>query len=203
MVTSHQSTTTIPQRALFTVLSFAFVTLSCSKIVYQPTPVVPTTMPLPYSAKVKLVEIEAYDVEPGATMSSDPRIENRVTNVSQSLGPARKEWEKSVAEYLVARKTFTYISTDSQTDLDLAMRLHIYIDPGVLFKFNHMYIARVDAMLANPRTGQTHSYLGFGKAAGDVARGGVEDDRGPINRAVQSALNDLAGKIENDPRLRR
>jgi hypothetical protein len=40
-------------------------------------------------------------------------------------------------------------------------------------------------------------YLGFGKAAGD------DDDQGPINVAVQGALNDLFGKIENDPRLRK
>ena len=33
-------------------------------------------------------------------------------------------------------------------------------------------------------------------------RAGKEDDQGPINSAVQSALNDLSGKIEDDLRLR-
>jgi hypothetical protein len=180
-----------------------FLVSACSHVVYQPAPVVPTKSPLPYSAKIKLTEIESYMVEPGATMIADPRIENHVTGVSRSLDPAKKEWEKSVADYLAARKTFTYLSTDSQTDLDLSMRLDIYIDPGVLFTFNHVYIARIDAALANPRTGQTINYLGFGKSSGDVSRGGEGDDQGPINQAVQSALNDLFGKIEQDPRLRR
>jgi hypothetical protein len=175
----------------------------CSNLIFQPAPVVPTTSPLPYSAKVKLTEIESYMVKPGATMIADPHLENHVTGVSNSLGPAKKEWEKAIVEYLAARKTFTYLSVDSQTDLLLSMRLHIYIDPGVFFKFNHVYVARVEAFLPNPQTGQLNSYLGLGKSTGDVSRGGKEDDQGPINAAVQSALNDLFGKIENDPWLRR
>jgi hypothetical protein len=83
------------------------------------------------------------------------------------------------------------------------MRIHIYIDPGVMLQFNHAYVARVDASLTNPRTGRTLTYIGLGKSAGEVSRGGTEDDQRPINLAVQSALNDLFGKIENDPRLRR
>lgn len=48
----------------------------------------------------------------------------------------------------------------------------------------------------------SNSYLGLGKSAGDVVRGGKEDDQGSINSAVQSALNDPSGKIENALRLR-
>jgi hypothetical protein len=180
----------------------AFLVAGCSSLVFQPAPVVPTKSPLPYSAKVKLSQVEAYMVKPGATMIADPHIENHVTGVSNSIGNTKKEWEKSVADYLAARKTFTYLSTDSQTDLDLTMQLHIYIDPGVQYKFNHVYVVRIDATFTDPRTGQLNSYLGLGKSAGDVVRGGKEDDQGPINSAVQSALNDLFGKIENDLRLR-
>lgn len=177
---------------------FALVLLSCSQMVYQPAPVVPTTLPLPYSATVRLVDIEAYSVEPGATMIADPRIENRVTGVRQPLSKAKKEWERSITEYVAARKTFAYLSTDSQTDLDLSMRLHIYVDPSVMSDFDRIYVARIDATLGEPSTKRPLSrYLGFGKAAGD------DDDRGPINLAVQSALNDLFGKIESDPRLRK
>jgi hypothetical protein len=174
----------------------------CSSLVFQPAPVVPTNSPLPCSAKVKLSQVEAYMVKPGATMSADPYLEDHVTGLSNSLGNAKKEWEKSIADYLAARKTFTYLSMDSQTDLELTMRLHIYIDPGVQYKFNHVYLARIDTTLTDPRTGRLNHYLGLGKSAGDVARGGNEDDQGPINSAVQSALNDLFGKIENDLRRR-
>lgn len=175
---------------------------SCSTLVFQPSPVVPTKDPLPYSAKVTLSQVEAYMVKPGATMIADPRLENHVTGVSSSLGSAKKEWEQSIVEYLAARRTFARLSTDAQSDLELALRLNVYIDPGVLFQFSHVYIARIDATLVNPRTGRPANYLGFGKSAGDVVRGGKEDDRGPINLAVQSALNDLFGKIEGDSRLR-
>lgn len=193
---SH-STSLRPSRAALPGV-LALVLLSCSQMVYQPAPVVPTTVPLPYSATVRLVEIEAYSVEPGATMIADPHIENRVTGVRQPLSTARKEWERSITEYVAARKTFSYLSTDSQTDLDLSMRLNIYVDPSVMSEFDRIYVARIDATLAESSTKRPVSrYLGFGKAAGD------DDDRGPINLAVQSALNDLFGKIENDPRLRK
>lgn len=185
------------------ILFLAFYLAGCSNLVFQPAPVVPTKSPLPYSAKIKLTEIESYMVKPGATMIADPRIENHVTGVSNSLGSAKREWEKSIVDYLAARKTFTYLSIDSQTDLDLSIRLNIYIDPGVHFQFNHVYVARIETVLTNPRTGGLHSYLGVGKSTGDVVRGGKDDDQGPINAAVQSALNDLFGKIENDPLLQR
>jgi hypothetical protein len=177
---------------------FTPLVLSCSQMVYQPAPVVPTTSPLPYSATVRLVEVEAFVVEPGATMIADPRIENKVTGVRQPLSKAKKEWERSVTEYLAARKTFSYLSTDSQTNLDLSMWVNIYIDPSVASDFYRVYVARIDATLAESSTKRPLSkYLGFGKAAGD------DDDRGPINLAVQAALNDLFGKIENDQRLRK
>jgi len=180
----------------------ALLLAGCSGLVFQPAPVVPTNSPLPYSAKVKPSQVEAYLVKPGTTMIADPHIENHVTGMRDSLGKAKKEWEKAITDYLAARKTFTYLSTDSQTDLDLAMQLNVYIDPGVEYKFNHVYLVRIDTTLTDPHTGQLNRYLGLGKSAGEVSRGGKEDDQGPINSAVQSALNDLFGKIENDPRLR-
>ncbi len=183
---------------LLPLLGSVLLNLSCSQVVYQPSPVVPTSSPLPYSATARLIEIEAYSVEPGATMVADPRIENKVTGVRLPLSKAKKEWERSIIEYLASRKTFTYLSTDSQTDLDLSMRLNIYVDPSVESQFNRVYVARIDATLAeSPAKRPLSKYLGFGKAAGD------DDDQGPINLAVQAALNDLFGKIENDPRLRK
>jgi len=180
-----------------TVFTSLLLTLSCSQLVYQPGAVVPTASPLPYSATVRLTEIEAYHVEPGATMVADPRIENKVTGIAQPISKAKKDWERSIADYLAARKTFTYLSTDSQTDLDLSMRLNIYIDPSVDSDFDHVYVARIDATLAEASGKRALSkYIGFGKATG-------EKDPGPINLAVQAALNDLFGKIENDQRLRK
>ena len=183
---------------LLPLLASVLVNFSCSQVVYQPAAVVPTNSPLPYSATVRLVDIEAYSVEPGATMVADPRIENKVTGVRLPLSKAKKEWERSITEYLAARRTFTYLSTDSQTDLDLSMRLNIYVDPSVESQFDRVYMARIDATLAEPSKKRPFSkYLGLGKAAGN------DDDQGPINAAVQSALNDLFGKIENDQRLRK
>jgi hypothetical protein len=173
--------------------------VSCAQLVYEPAPVVPTTSPLPYSATVRLLEVEAFVVEPGATMIPDPRIENKVLGVPEPLSKgAKKNWEKSIGEYVVARKTFHHLSTDSQTDLDLSMRVNIYIDPSVESDFNRVYIASIDAALAEGTGKRVLSkYSGFGKALGD------KDYRAPINLAVQAALNDLFWKIENDQRLRR
>ena len=74
------------------------LSLSCSQMVYQPTAVVPTPSPLPYSVTVHLAEIEAYSVEPGATMIADPRIENKVTGIRQPLSKAKQAWERSIAD---------------------------------------------------------------------------------------------------------
>jgi hypothetical protein len=178
-------------------LLWSLLITSCSQLVYHPGAVVPTSSPLPYSARVRLADIEAYNVEPGATMVADPRIENKVTGIAQPVSKAKKDWERSITEYLAARKTFTYLSTDSQTDLDLSIRLDIFIDPSVESDFEHVYVARIDATLGQPSSKRPLStYVGFGKATG-------EEDRGPINLAVQAALNDLFGKIETDQRLRR
>jgi hypothetical protein len=191
---AHLRTT---RKLLFPLLAFVMLSVSCSHMVYQPAPVVPTASPLPYSATIRLSEIEAYAVEPGATMIADPQIANKVIGIAQPLSKAKKEWERSIAEYLTARKTFTHLSTDSQTDLDLSMRLNIYIDPSLASDFDHVYVARIDANLAEGSGKRPLSrYIGFGKTTG-------EDDRIPINLAVQAALNDLFGKIESDSRLRR
>jgi len=185
-------------------LSITMSTVSCSSVVYQPTPVVPTKYPLPFSVKVKLAQIDSYMVEPGSTMLADPAIENHVTRTSSSLDDAKKQWEKSIADYVAARKTFSYLSMDSQTDLDMTLRLNIYIDPGVLFQFNHVYIAKVDAKVIDSTSQAVlSSYQGFGKSIGEVSRGGAEDDRAPVNQAVQASLDNLLSKVENDSRLRR
>jgi len=191
---SGRSTT---RAALLSVFAWSLLSLSCSQLVYQPGAVVPTASPLPYSATVRLAEIEAYNVEPGATMVADPRIENKVTGIAKALNKAKKDWERAITDYLSARKTFTYLSTDSQTDLDLSMRLNIFIDPSVDSDFEHVYVARIDATLGQLSGKRPLSkYLGFGKATG-------EEDKGPMNLAVQAALNDLFGKIETDQRLRK
>jgi len=182
---------------LLSAFASLLLSLSCSQLVYHPGAVVPTASPLPYSATVRLAEIEAYHVEPGATMVADPRLENKVTAIAQPISQAKTEWERSIRDYLAARKTFTYLSTDSQTDLDLVMRLNIYIDPSVESDFDQVYVARIEAALAEGSGKRLLSrYVGFGKATG-------EKDRGPVNLAVQAALNDLFGKIENDQRLRK
>src|SRR5262245_4622643 len=146
---SVKVTMTIQRTMIFVV---AVVLAGCTHIVFQPAPVVPTKFPLPYSANIRLTQIEAYTVEPGATMIADPQLENHVTGVSHSLDEFKKDWEQSVRDYLTARRTFANLSTDGQSNLDVAMRINLYIDPGVFFQFNHVYVARIEASLTNPRT---------------------------------------------------
>lgn len=168
----------------------------------DPTPVVPTTQPVRYSARIDLTDVGAYLVQPGATMIADPHLQNHVTGTIPSLDRAKPQWEQAVLDYLVARKTFRQAVKEGPADLWMTLRVFIYVDPSSSFKFNHVYIAKVDGALRDPRNGRVLlDYIGKGKAFGEVSRGGKDDDKEPINRAVRAALNDLFGKLERDQRL--
>lgn len=181
----------------------AWALFGCSQVVYSPAPVVPTKRPLPYTATLALDHIGGYMVKPGATMVADPSLANHVTGLSDALGSARSQWEQAVLRYMEARRTFARVSTTGPADIALVMHLNVYIDPGVLFQYRHAYVARADASVTDPRTHRVLlSYSGYGKAFGEVRRDGHTDDQDPINHAVQMALNDLFGKMEQDGRMR-
>ncbi len=174
----------------------------CATIPFDPAPVVPTKHQLPYSVKLKLGPLGAFMVEPGATMIADPGLQNHVLSPIDSLVSPREQWEAAILQYVTARQTFRRVVREGTADLDLELQAAIYIDPGRAFDFNYIYAARVDAFLKDPRNGRLlKSYSGFGKAVGEVARGGKDDDRRPVNRALHAALNDLFGKMEHDRRL--
>jgi hypothetical protein len=175
---------------------------ACNHIMLDPTPVVPTRQPLPYSARIQLTDMGAYLVQPGATMIPDPRLQNYVTGKLPSLDRAKPQWAQAVLDYLATRKTFRQAVKEGPADLLMTLRVFVYVDPSVSFKFNHVYVAKVDGALRDPRNGRALiEYVGKGKAFGGVIRGGKDDDREPINRAVRAALNDLFGKLERDQRL--
>lgn len=41
---------------------------------------------------------------------------------------------------------------DGPSDIGMILRIFVYIDPGVGFKFNHTYVTRADATMTEPRT---------------------------------------------------
>ncbi len=190
---------------LCALLMALFSLLGCTKLVLDPNPVVPTKNSLPYTAHVELTEAASYFVEPGATMLADPNLQNHVVGKEPGTIGAKTEWERAIRDYVAGRRTFApALLQGTIPDLAVAVRLLIYIDPSVGFKFNHIYVAKSDATIRDARTGRVIStYSGFGKAAGEVSRGGREDDEDPVNRAVHISLNDLFGKLEIDPQLRR
>jgi hypothetical protein len=175
----------------------------CAGVSFHPAPVVPTKQNLPYSAQVRLAELGVYAVEPGATMRTDAQVQNFVTHASSVPNLSQKQWEKAVLDYLTARQTFQRVTGDGPGELALALRIFIYIDPGLSIDFNHVYITRADATVTHPQTGKAIAlyYSGFGKAFGPVSRGSKEEDEGPINKSVHAALNDVFSKLENDNRL--
>ncbi|HET6675308.1 MAG TPA: hypothetical protein VFG71_08215 [Nitrospiraceae bacterium] len=61
-----------------TVAAIGFLAAACQSLSLHPAPVVPTQHPLPYSARIRLADLSAYAVEPGATLRTDPRIQNFV-----------------------------------------------------------------------------------------------------------------------------
>jgi hypothetical protein len=174
----------------------------CESVPFDPTPVVPTKNPLPYSASVKLTHVASYDLEPGSSLLADPNLQNHVVGVSSGTNWAKQEWQKSIVTYLDTRQTFSRVVEEGRGELDLALRITIYVDPGALFQHSYVYIARAEAAVSKPPSNLTRArYSGFGKAVGEVSRSGPQDDREPVNRAVHAALNDLLGKLETDTRL--
>ena len=166
----------------------------CTKPPFDPTPVVPTASPLPYSAKVKVSEIGKFEIEPGSSMSPDPTLQNHVRRTAATRDPA--EWERATVQYLTTRKTFKKVVQEGAADLDLTLRIHMYIDPGLARDFRHIYISVINATLSDPRTGRSlMSYSGFGKKPGD------NNDDAAMEQALLAAYHDLFGKMETDKRL--
>lgn len=176
----------------------ALLLAGCARLPFDPTPVVPTTAPLPYSAKVKVSEIGTYEIEAGASMNPDPTLQNHVRRAAPTLFPTTDpaEWERATVEYLATRKTFQKIVQEGTADLDLTLRINMYIDPSVSSSFSRIYLVVTDGTLSDPKTGRSlMSYSGFGRTAGDA------QDRPAMEQALHAAFRDLFGKMEHDKRL--
>ena len=190
------------QLVTYTAIGIVTLAIGCTTLTFHPAPVIPTKSSIPYTAQVRLTELAAYIVEPGATLRTDPDLQNTVTQGKSVPAMSAQEWEKSIIDYVTARQSFRKIVRDGRADVIVALRIFLYIDPGLGFKSNHTYIAKADAVLKDPRNGRAiATYAGLGKAFGVVSRGSREDDEGPINKSVQAALNDLFGKLETDKRI--
>jgi hypothetical protein len=183
-------------------LAACLLLAACQSLSFQPAPVVPTKQPLPYSARIRLADLAAYVVEPGATMGTDPRIANLVTPGGSVPALSQQKWEAAVLDYVTARQTFRRVTDNGPADIALALRVFVYIDPGLSIDYNHIYMARAEATISDPQSGRLLTqYTGLGKAIGPVSRNSKEADQPPINKSVQAALNDLFDKLESDTRL--
>ncbi|MBA5865219.1 MAG: hypothetical protein GDA67_00820 [Nitrospira sp. CR1.3] len=170
----------------------------CAKMPFDPTPVVPANSTLPYSAKVKVSEIGTFEVEPGASMGTDPLLQSRVSRTASTLLSTNDptDWERTTVKYLATRKTFQKVVQEGAADLDLTLRINMYVDPSVASDFSYIYLAVTDATLSDPRTGRSlMRYSGFGKTPGD------KKDKAAMERAVHAAFRDLFSKMESDKRL--
>lgn len=162
----------------------------------------PNDTTLPQTAKVHLTEMGAYAVEPGATMQADPNLQNRVTSELDTLTGDAGLWERFIAEYVSGRRTFERVVTEEQADVDLRLRVTIYVDPSVELDFEPVYVARAEATLLEDGSGRLlGDYRGFGKAPGSVPSTESREPHALVNRALQGALSDLFGKLESDGRL--
>lgn len=181
-------------------VAVGFISIAgCSHPPFDPTPVVPTNSPLPYSAKIKVSEIGTFEVEPGASMGTDPQLQGHVSRAAATLlstsDPA--DWERTTMKYLTTRKTFRKVVDEGPADLDLTLRINMFIDPSVGSGFNHVYLAFTDATVSDPQTGRSLiRYSGFGRVPGD------KKDKAAMERAVHAALRDLFAKMETDKRMR-
>lgn len=133
-------------------------------------------------------------------MMVDPALAHHVTGVSHAVAPARADWEQAILRYLEARKTFARVTPSGPSDLELILHVNVYIDPSVDHQFKEVYVARVNALVADPRTHLVYSsFHGEGKEP----RHDEDETYEPVNQVVQAALNDLFGKMEADPGMLR
>ena len=102
-------------------LAACFALAACQSLSFQPAPVVPTKKPLPYSVRIRLADLAAYAVEPGATMRTDPRLPNFVTPGSAVPSLSQKQWETAVLDYVTARQTFRRVTDNGPADIALAL----------------------------------------------------------------------------------
>lgn len=190
------------QLVIYIAMGIITLAIGCTPLTFHPGPVVPTKSSLPYTAEVRLTDLAAYLVEPGATLRTDPALQNVVTQGKSVPSISAQGYDQSIVDYVTARQTFRKVMPDGRADVIVALRIFVFIDPGLGFKSHHTYIAKADAVLKDLQNGRAlATYAGFGKAFGVVSRGSREDDEGPINKSVQAALNDLFGKLENDKRV--
>jgi hypothetical protein len=132
-------------------------------------------------------------------MSPDPNLQDRITAPVPALTNDREAWQQALVDYVVSRRTFRTVAKEDPSNVRLAIRMLIYIDPSLGFKFNTIYVARATGTLSDATTGRVlREYSGFGKSVGVVRRTGTDDDKAPVNQAVHSALSDLFGKVEGD-----
>ena len=175
---------------------------SLAPLTFPPAPVIPTRHPLPYSAQIHVLQISAYSVQPGATLTTDPRTQHFIDPFGTVPPLSREEWKATVLDYVAARQTFRSISAAEPSDLALVLRMSVYIDPGMADDFNYTYVTKADADLIDPQNGRVMEYYsGFGKAFGPVSRTSMEVDKFMLNQSLHSALNDLFDKIESDTQL--
>lgn len=176
--------------------------VGCTGPSFQLAPIVPTKQQLPYTAQLRLVELAAYTVEPGATLRSDPHLQNYVTRPASTPFLSAKQWEQTVLDYMRARQTFRKVVEKGSADIGIDLRVFVYIDPSVQSEFSQTYIARADASVTDAHTGGAiANYSGFGKATGQGSKDSKEADEGLTRKSVRAALNDLFSKIETDKRL--
>jgi hypothetical protein len=183
---------------LFLVVVGFISIVGCAQTPFDPTPVVPTSSPLPYSAKIKVSEIGTFEIEPGASMATDPQLQSHVRRAAATLLSTGnpEDWEHTTVKYLTTRKTFRKVVEEGPADLDLTLRINMYIDPQVGSGFNHVYLAVTDATVSDPQTGRSLiRYSGYGRTTGE------KKDKGAMERAVHAALRDLFGKMETDKRM--
>lgn len=189
------------QPVMCTAIGIVMLVVGCNEPPVRPAPVVPTKSPVPYSAQVRVLELATYLVEPGATLRPVSNLRNSVTQANAIPSLSAQAWDKSIIEYVIARQTFRRVVAEGPADVAVTLRLFIFIDPGVEYKFRHSYVVEAEALLKDFHNGTTlATHIGYGKALGTVSRDSREDDEGPINKSVQRALNDLFGKIESDKR---
>lgn len=139
-----------------------------------------TTIPASAQVVVPFLSLEGADHMPGIGLLDWPA----------------KDFHAAAIDYFAKRRTFLSVG-----DEPAALTLTIKVWLTMRSRGSYVYKLRLESDLGPTGELPIGSYLSEKTAIGSSVRWVTESDRGPIQQAVQEALDDLAQQIEADSRM--
>lgn len=170
----------LPKRVLWLGLGVLLLLSACvHTIEVSPSPPSASENPIPYSVQVVVpfLALQGADHREGVTHLEWPVSDFKRASIS----------------YLDRRRLFREVTTDP-AELTLILKTWLFLTS----RDRYHYRLHIEADLGPPGKEPIRSYTADGEALGSSVRWVTASDLDPIQRAVQSALDELCARIEED-----